>query len=231
MTLINNLASIDRGRCTACGTCAKICLYDAITLRGETMSAADVIDHVLRDEVFFMESGGGVTFSGGEPLFQEAFLISCLEEAKKNHLHTAVDTSGFASKRTIEAVIPLVDLFLYDLKGIDPIGHRRMTGVDNKIILENLLYLSDRNIPLWIRIPIVRGYNDSEDDLLDLTRFLRTVQFEQINLLEYHTVGSEKYSRLGIENQLETGGRPENETIALFRQTFEDQGWKVILGG
>ncbi len=207
------VATTDRGSCTGCGRCVAVCPRRARAVVGEVRTVADLIGEVDRDALFFDQSGGGVTFSGGEPLRQPEFLIASLRECKDRRIDTAVDTCGHAEGAVVEAVAELTDLFLYDIKLIDGRRHERATGVGNDVILENARRLAARGSRMWIRFPLVPGINDEEEDLAAVGRFVRDLpSAEAVQVLPYHEGGEAKRDRLE---------RPR-ETCAAEPPTRED---------
>ncbi|WP_236913734.1 glycyl-radical enzyme activating protein [Clostridium sp. Cult2] len=196
---VKGMVITDKGKCIECGHCTLVCYAEAREMAGKTMTVNQVVYEIVKDKDFYEQSGGGVTFSGGEPLMQPKFLIELLKEMKKRGIHTTVDTSGFASKQIIEEVSRYTSLFLYDLKHMNPIKHQKYTGMSNYIILENLRFLSEMNKEIIIRIPIIPRVNDSEEDLKAFRDFIKTLpNVKEVNLLAYHNMGEEKYNRLGI---------------------------------
>lgn len=196
---------------------------------GRTMTVADVLAAVLEDRIFYDQSGGGVTFSGGEPLAQPQFLAALLKACRAAGLHTAVDTCGYASEETLLAIARYTDLFLYDLKLIDPQQHAAETGQSSERILSNLAALGRLGAAIWIRVPLVPGVNDDAESLAALARAAAaTAGVRQVNLLPYHTLGTHK------------GRRPEEEvrpeplpttTVAAAARCFEAAGLRVCIGG
>ena len=165
---------------------------------GRIMSADEVMAEVRRDAVFYDSSGGGVTFTGGEPMMQADFLFALASAAHADGIHVAVDTSGFAPWAAFERMLPVVDLFLYDLKCIDSGRHRELTGVENRLMLENLLRLDRAGAKIWIRCPLVPGLNDSDGDLAALKEFVRRLRnMEKLEICPYHPLGIEKYAKFG----------------------------------
>ena len=189
--------------CERCGRCADACPTGARQLVGWSVTAREAIDAAERDRPFYEESGGGVSFSGGEPFFQAPFLLACLAEARRRNLHTVVETCGFASARSITEAAALTDLFLFDLKLLDPERHRRLIGVPLDPIIRNLRILDDAGAQLWIRVPLVPGYNDDERDLEALGRIVASLRgAPRLQLLPYHRLGSDKYARIGRESHM-----------------------------
>ena len=153
---------------------------------------------ILKDRSFYENSGGGVTFSGGECMLQIDFLFEMLRECKKNGLHTAIDTAGNLPYEFFERVFPYTDVFLYDVKCYDKDMHEKYTGSSNKKILENLERLLKSQIPVWIRIPVISGINDSAEEMKKIKTFLKSCGTpEKIELLPYHPLGENKYASLG----------------------------------
>ncbi len=209
---------IDRARCTACGACAEACPAAALELIGRPWTADALLAQLRKDEVFYETSGGGVTFSGGEPLQQVDFLAEILPRCKEAGLHVALDTCGALPWERFERVLPYVDLVLYDLKMLEATPHRKATGADNKVILENARSLAARGMPLWIRTPVIPGYTDALENIHAIGRFiteeLPTVQ--RWDLLAYTNLGRPKYHRLDRRYLLEDAPlltREEMETL------------------
>ncbi len=190
---------IDRARCQGCGTCAETCYAEALVLRGQRMTVAEVIAEVLKDRPFYENSGGGMTLSGGEPLFQPDFAIGLLRAAKAEGLHTCLDTSGLVAPEVLEAALEHVDLVLYDLKTTDQARHSRHTGCDNRQILENLRRVTSNGQAVKLRMPLVPGFNDRAEDMEAAARFIAGLKHAPpLEVLPYHKLGEGKYGALGI---------------------------------
>jgi len=184
--------------CTLCGACVDACPTEAIQMFGREMSVADVMNEVRRDRIFYDDSGGGVTISGGEPLMQPTFLKALLSACRDEYLRTAVDTSGFGDRDQLLEIAELTDLFLYDLKLADPEKHVTYTGVPNEKIIENLRLLGEVHGNIWVRIPIVPGINDSPEEMDALAGIILQIKsVQQVNLLAYHETAAHKFERLG----------------------------------
>jgi pyruvate formate lyase activating enzyme len=222
----------DPGLCRACGTCAEACYAGAREMVGREMSVAEVLEEVLKDRAFYEESRGGVSASGGEPLMQAEFLLELLKACKREGLHTALDTNGYAPWEKIEPLLPQVDLFLYDLKLMDEERHRQFTGASNQLILENLGRLSGRGASLHLRIPVIPEVNDDEENLLATAALARSLPgVKRVDLLPYHQAALAKYENLGQSYRL-TGTRPPAEERMLeLARMFLDSGLSVHLGG
>jgi pyruvate formate lyase activating enzyme len=218
--------------CTLCGECADACPTGARQIIGERKTVSEIMDVVLQDRIFYDDSGGGVTFSGGEPLTQPAFLKALLEACRAEGLRTAVDTCGFACTDVLLDIARLADLVLYDLKLMDDAKHRYYTGVSNVPILENLKALAAAHSNIWLRVPVIPGVNDSEANWRD-TAFLAMGlgNIRQVNLLPYHKIGLSKFRRLGKGYSLEDVEPPSAERMASAAKIFRDQGLTAKIGG
>jgi pyruvate formate lyase activating enzyme len=215
----------DPERCLRCGRCADACPTGARQLVGRTFSVDQVLAAVERDRPFYDESGGGVTFSGGEPLCQPGFLVACLAGAQRRGLHTAVDTSGFASPAALRKVTEVTNLFLYDLKVLDPDRHRQYTGVPLQPILRNLRMLDGARATVWLRVPLVPGYNDDRANLEAVGRLAVSLRYtRRLHLLPYHRLGAQKFTRVGRLDRLDEVEAPPPEAVeeaAAFLRTFD----------
>ncbi len=227
-----NLLELDNEKCDLCGKCADVCVYEALEIVGRKVSVKEVVDEVEKDKVFFEESGGGVTFSGGEPLLQPDFLDALLDEMKKRQIHVALDTCGYVSKEDLEKIIDKVDLILYDLKIMDDRKHKRYTGVSNRTILENLQIISEKEKEANVRIPLLSGINDDNRSIQTLIEYLRPLKnIRQISLLPYHRGGYEKSRRLRKEKILKIFHPPSVERVQKIKKILEDSGFTVKTGG
>lgn len=196
---------IDRERCNVCGVCAEACPSAALEVIGRRWTPEQLLEELLKDQVFYETSGGGVTFSSGEPMMQVDFLCEVLPLCKEAGLHIALDTCGAVSSERYQRVLDWVDLVLYDLKLMDPERHRAATGICNDLILQNARLLAARGVPLWIRTPVIPGYTDDPDNIRAIGRFIREAlpTVERWDLLAYTYLGRPKYHRLDIPYQLE----------------------------
>ena len=188
---------------------------------GKSVSIDELFKEITKETIFFNESGGGVTFSGGEPLMQANFLFEILKKCKHNNINTCIDTSGFASQKIFESIIPLTDLFLYDLKFLNNTKHKKYTGVSNEIILSNLKYLDSKQENVIIRIPIIPTINDLPEDINDFINFI--IGLENINdveLLAYHSIASNKYKKYGKQNKMLNIKEPTKEKMKNIQKSF-----------
>ncbi|MEI7899517.1 MAG: glycyl-radical enzyme activating protein [bacterium] len=215
LTLSGEGAVRDAARCVACGTCAEACPPEAITRVGREVEAAALVEEVVRDRVFFDESGGGVTFSGGEPLGQPGFLADMLTRCRWAGVHSAVDTSGFAPREVMLEIARRADLVLYDLKLLDSEQHRRFTGGANTDILENLRALCAEGIRVEIRMSMIPGITDTAENLDGAAAFLRSLpQRPSVRLLAHHHAAMSKYRRFGMKQKLGEIADPSPEHMA-----------------
>ncbi|MBN1858096.1 glycyl-radical enzyme activating protein [Candidatus Bipolaricaulota bacterium] len=220
----DGLARTDRGRCTGCGRCVEACPADARRIVGRRWSIQSLLQEIESDVLFYDQSGGGITLSGGEPLAQTAFAVALLTACRERRIHTAVDTCGHAPWTDVEALAAVTDLFLYDIKLIDAARHRELTGASNAQILNNLGRLDDTGGRIWIRYPLIPGLNDRADDLIalgDLVARLRHV--EAIHILPYHRGGLKKHERLGCPSTLQN--KQEAHSVAAA-----DHGREILRG-
>ena len=199
---------------------------------GKHYTVLQVMKEIEKDVVLFEESGGGVTFSGGEPLAQFEFLLKILKTCKKKELHTCVDTTGYVDKNKLAQVAEFTDLFLYDLKHIDDEEHIKFTGVSNKKILDNLVLLDELDKDVQIRYPLIPGMNEDEADLLRLLAFLQKLKHNYpVSILPYHKIGSHKYRRFGIEYKMDGIEEPSSEHVNNIKRFFETAGFETTVGG
>jgi pyruvate formate lyase activating enzyme len=223
--------TVDVNSCDMCGYCAGACCAQALQVVGRDMTVREVLDEVERDVVFYERSGGGVTFSGGEPLAQPEFLMELLNECKKAGLHTVVDTSGYADAGVLEALIPDVDLFLYDIKTVDEEAHMRLTGVSNKRVLDNLRMLFEKGSRVRIRYSVIPGVNDCDGDIDGLGLFLASLGSGiEVDLLPYHRVGVDKARRLAGRAEPEVFRIPPAGHLGSIRERLCRQGHEVKIG-
>ena len=202
-TVKNDAHTIDRSLCQACGKCVDACLQDALRITGEELSVPEVMETVMKDLAYYEESGGGLTVSGGEPMYQFEFTLDLLKAAKKNGLHTCLDTGGLAPQKNFKAVLPYVDLFLYDFKVTDPDKHKDLTQVSNDLIFENFVFLYNQNARIELRCPLVPWVNDGDDHLnklIEIKKFYTVL--EALTIMPYHNTGNAKYERYGYVNPM-----------------------------
>ena len=225
---INGRANTDRTLCDNCGICAEVCYNGARELLGSEMSVAQVMKEIERDVPFFDQSKGGVTFSGGEPLMQRKFLAEVLRACRAHDIHTVVDTSGYATWEVLESIRGDVNLFLYDLKSMDDERHKQYTGVSNELILENLRRLSVAGAQCVVRIPLIPGMNDDDENLRKSGEFLSKLEnVVAVDLMGYHEIAKGKYEALGMEYRLPETKSPSAEKLQSAAKMLEEFGLSV----
>jgi pyruvate formate lyase activating enzyme len=232
ITLTSEGIETDSAVCNLTGLCATVCPTTAIEMLGKQMSVEEIMAEIEKERVFFEQSGGGVTFSGGEPLLHAGFLVRLLEECGKKGVHRAVDTAGFVSTEILREVSRHTDLFLYDLKMMDPERHRKWTGVPNEKILENLQMLAAAGANIIIRIPLIGGVNDDPENIDETARFIASLSGEkrEVNLLPYHKIAQSKYKKLGRPDDFLRLNDPGKEAIEMAVRIFNEYGIKAIIG-
>jgi pyruvate formate lyase activating enzyme len=201
---------------------------------GKYYSVDDILEILEKERVFMDKSGGGVTFSGGEPMLQTDFLLAVLKACRSNGFHTAIDTSGYAPSESFKLVIPYTDLFLFDLKHLDEKAHSDLTGVSNTIILDNFRMLLGSSTEVMVRIPVIPGLNDDQDHIGRLRDFLMATKTEgltKISLLPYHKIGSSKYKKFNLPFRMGNVVTPSAGKMSELKEFFSTTGVKVKIGG
>jgi pyruvate formate lyase activating enzyme len=222
----------DRALCIQCGICTESCYAEAREVVGRRMTVTQVMAEIEKDLSFYDESGGGVTFSGGDPLLQRDFLLALLIACREKEIHTAVDTSGAFSWRTLDMIRPYVDLFLYDVKTMDDERHKHVTGVSNQLILHNLQALSALGHKIVLRLVVVPGVNDEEENIRRTAAFATTLpHLESVSLLPYHDTAVHKYANLDRVYPLPAVAAPETERMRHFAEILREYGLVVNIGG
>ena len=225
------LVKIDRTKCTSCFRCADACPQNALYRCGTEYTVEQVMDRVKRDLPFYKRSGGGVTVSGGECLWQPEFTLALLKACKEAGIHTAVDTTGYCKWEIMEKILPYADLFLYDLKQMDPDKHRRVIGVENERILDNARRLSKAGAKLQVRIPTIPMFNDNEASYRDFGKFILELgdAVETVQLLPYHNLGVVKWERLGRPGPALEAIPPTEEHMKELKNLLESMGVKNVV--
>jgi len=222
-------------RCTNCGSCTKVCPTNARRLIGKWVTVDEVLKVVSKDMVFYRRGGGGLTLGGGEPLMQPEFARELLQRAKYEYgLHTAIETSMYSSPEVMLEVLKYVDFIFADIKHIDPESHKKLTGVDNRVILNNIRLCVERFVSegkeFVIRVPIIPTLNDQKENLLSIANFLKSLKADvKVELLAYHELGKFKYKALSREYPLERTGikPPSKEYMQILKETLEKEGLQV----
>ena len=225
---IDGVHFLDRKKCLVCGTCVQECYSGALEIVGRESTVEEVMATVLRDRPFYEYSGGGMTLSGGEPTLQIDFCEALLRSAKDEGLNTGLETCGFSPYDRLERLLPLVDLFLFDLKETDSDLHRKYTGVGNKLILDTLRRLHEAKARLLLRCPIVPGLNDRADHFEALAQMARELpRLEGIEIMPYHALGTDKRERLGLD-QGAFYQVPEKATIEAWSRRLAESGVRMV---
>jgi pyruvate formate lyase activating enzyme len=220
-TIENGAMKIERENCTKCGRCVEECLNAANEIIGKEITADEVFREVMKDEMFYETSGGGITVTGGEPSYQPDFTLELLALSKNAGITLAIETCGTGSREFYEKCADLGATFLYDVKCIDPVRHKELTGADNAHILSNLQYLMDRGADIIIRLPLVPGCNDSDEDIANLCAFLteNKNRYRYAEIMPYHTLGIDKSEKLGMTTTYNHNSATDEEIthwISLF---------------
>ena len=226
-TVNGGVHEFDKSKCVACGKCEEACPKEALFLFGKTVSASDILPALLEDKIFFDGSNGGVTISGGEPLMQHEFTAELLKLLKENGVHTALDTCLYASRESLDAVLPYVDIFLIDIKAIDKDVHKECTGVTNEIILDNLRYIDSLGKAYEIRIPYVPSQNSMEIE--KIADFITTLEnADRVKLLAYHDLSRTKYSALEMEYTMGDTAVPTKDEYEVAFEILKSRGINAI---
>jgi glycyl-radical enzyme activating protein len=230
--IVDGVHIYDRSLCDLCGECVDACLYEALKLAGQTQTVDQIMATILRDRLFYEQSGGGLTISGGEPMLQADFTLALLQAARAEGIHTCLDTCGWASQRAFEQVLPFVDLFLFDFKASDPAAHKELTGVSNELILSNLDFLVRKGASIRLRCPLIPGINDTPEHLEGIASLhQRYPGLDGIDLMAYHNVGNAKYERYRLKNPLPDLKTTDESTKQAWLETLHALGCeKAALG-
>lgn len=234
ITLRDGRSWTDRARCTGAGACVEVCPQGARSLMGRVASVDDIFQEVSEDAIFYQESGGGVTLSGGDPLAQPEFALAILKRCKEAGYHTTLDTCGFASWHAVETIMPYVDLVLYDFKHMDPDKHKQYTGFSNEPILRNAKGIHhELKVPMRARYAVIPGYNDGVENATALADFIANELDRSIpvDLLPFHKYGGAKYQRLERVDELADTSPPSEAALTALRDIFLSRGLTAKIGG
>lgn len=219
----------DRQICDLCGKCAEVCHAGAISLVGEYISAGEVVKRILRDKLMYINSGGGVTLSGGEPTTQLAFSHEILKRCKTEKLHTAIETCGYAPWESYETLLGSVDLFLFDIKLMDEQKHQYYTGTGNQLIQENFRRLIKMGKKVIARYPMIPGVNTDDQDILKMREFLKDSCAVEVHLLPYHKLGINKYASLDLPYQMNDTPLLDADDINRIKENLDIPGIKIVI--
>ncbi len=234
--LVDGKPTTDACKCILCGDCVEACPVAAREIIGRQTSVVEVMAEIRKDIIFYDQSGGGVTFSGGEPLMQPEFLLALLNQCRSEDIHTAVDTTCYARTATVRRVAEVANLFLCDVKHMDPDKHERYTGVRNELILDNIRMLAEMGKRIFVRVPIVPGFNDDQENIGRTAEFVRSLQtVVKIDILPYNRGGLEKSVRLTAETDdrvsLLQASPPGNSRMEEIAEALRAYGFQVKIGG
>lgn len=226
------LDTIDRNRCDNCGRCVDVCIYGGLGIQGTVMDVDQLFREIEKDSAAYRRSGGGVTFSGGELTLQADYVSRVLARCRRVFFHTAIETCGFTRWENLKKLLPHVKLLYFDLKHMDDAVHRQITGVSNRVILENAAKAA-RLCPMIIRIPVVPGLNDTASNIEATARFAAGLgeNLQRIELLPYHNLGASSYRRLGREYALDEVPPQTAERMTALKELVEACGVVAQVGG
>ena len=234
-SIVDGKLVFDRDKCTACGVCTDWCIKEAREIAGKEYTVDELVKEAKKDQIFYEQSGGGVTLSGGEVMAQNIDYIEQLcKRLHREGISVFIDTSGYTKYENLKRLIPFADVFLYDIKAIDSEEHKDYIGVDNALILENLVKLSNDGAGIYARLPIIGKVNATDGYINSVIRFLEDnhVKVQQVNLLPYHDIGKGKYASLDRPYDEASMVKPDKELMEHFKTMFEEHGFtKVLIGG
>ncbi|MBI9012814.1 MAG: glycyl-radical enzyme activating protein [Clostridiales bacterium] len=227
--------TFNQDKCIGCNSCdgfvyPEPCPSEALEYVGKPYTVEELMVEILKDHIFYEQSKGGVTFSGGEPLMQSDFLLEVLKSCKEHDIHTTIDTTGFAPWKHIEKLLPYVDLFLYDIKHTNSEMHEKLTGVPNALILENFKKIIRTN-HVYLRLILIKDINDDEKHMTEVLRLIDGEYVDQINILPYHNYAENKYNHLMIDSKFIEFEKPTEEKLKSFVRFFESHGIDTYIGG
>lgn len=227
VTLDEDGVHIDRKSCDRCGKCVEACIQGALRMSGTKMTVEEVYNVVKRDMDYYRLSGGGLTCSGGEILMQADFVAELFKRCRKNGIHTCADTSGFGSQQDMEIILAYADLVYYDLKHMDPAEHKKLCGQSNDLILKNLALVVEKAIPIVIRVPLIPGYNDSDENITAIAKTVAELNKGiSVNILPYHRYGENKYRMIDMKYRLKDVKYPTEKELDKAKQIIESFGLK-----
>lgn len=220
---------LDRSLCNACGLCVEVCPSEARVMSGRLVTVDEVLEVVKKDALFYRNSGGGVTASGGEPTSQPQFLLALFRKCQESNIHTVLDTCGYVRWEILKEILEYTELVFFDIKHMVSAKHKEYTGVDNKLILENAKKIVALGKPIRIRIPLIPGFNDSAENISRTAHFVTKLGISEIDLLPYHQFGRNKYARLGLIYKLNNLESYQQEQIDKIKNEYESSGIQVTI--
>ena len=221
---------IDRALCNACGDCASSCPASALEVIGKRYTVDELAAKALQDRIFYQKSGGGITLSGGEASLQADFSVALMERLRRERIHLTLDTCGGTKWPTLQRLVNLADLVLYDLKIMDSVKHQKFTGIPLNLVLENACKISKTGKPIWVRTPIIPGVNDTKENIKQTVRFIKKnlPTVERYDLLAFNNTCASKYQRLGLNWNLENEGLVLEDTMEKLASTAKDEGLDFV---
>jgi pyruvate formate lyase activating enzyme len=218
---------IDRKSCNTCGVCVPVCVPEALKISGQKMSIEEVFKLVKKDIDYYEVSGGGLTCSGGEILAQPEFVAALFQRCREVSIHTCADTSGWGSREAMETILEYCDLVYFDLKHMDAAEHKRLCGQSHDLILNNLALIAREKIPVVLRVPLIPGCNDSEENIAAIAETAaRLLKDAPVHILPYHRYGTNKYRMLDMKYPLENAECPAPEDLDRAKKIIESFGLK-----
>ena len=224
LSMTENGIRVEHDKCTGCLECEKVCPGRALSHEGDLKTVKEVFDICMQDEIFYEDSGGGVTISGGEGMVQPDFVCSLVDMLKEKGIHTAIETTGSVASEVFQRVAPKFDLLLFDVKHHDSQKHKAGTAVGNELIVENLRWAKQQGIEILPRLPVIPGFNDSLEDAAGIAALLKDIGLEKIQLLPFHQMGERKYEFLGRNYELKEIPMLHREDLEQYREEFLKAG-------
>ena len=224
---------MDTEKCNFCGSCLDYCINCARAISGKEYSVQELMKELEKDRTFYEQSNGGITLSGGEPMtsLQIEFVERIVDECHRKGISVMIDTCGYAPYENYKRINDKVDMYLYDIKHMDPVKHKIYTGVDNALILENLKRLSQDKLKINLRLPLIEGVNTDEENIRATINMAKTIDVYQVNLLPYHDIAKDKYSRLNILYDEKNMATPSKERMEWIKEQFENNKFNTRIGG
>lgn len=231
LSIVNNRINIDRTICDKCGDCISACYHDSLKFAGKWYTLEGLMDELLKDEMYFIVSGGGVTIGGGEPLFQQTFLKELIKQCHNRCLCTAIETCGYIDSINFKTIIDEIDMLLMDLKHMNDKKHIEWTGVSNKLILKNWEIVSKNMKNVVCRVPIIPGFNDNESEIKEIVDFISSIGIKKMHLLPYHRLGENKYELIGANYFMKNVIPPSNKKMDTLLSIAKLAGLNAQIGG
>ncbi|MBC3901681.1 MAG: glycyl-radical enzyme activating protein [Firmicutes bacterium HGW-Firmicutes-4] len=229
---MENPSRVIQKKCTHCGKCVEVCYAGALNMAGEEKTVEMVLSELKKDAIYYRNSGGGITFSGGEPFFQQEFFEQLLMGCRSIGWHTTIETTGVATEKGLNRILPLVDLVFMDIKHMDDQKHQLYTGTSNKTVLKNAKIIAKTGVPMIVRIPVIPEVNDDLMNIQATADFVRSLEsVKELQLMPYHRLGQNKYDYLGREYALNEIKPANKASIDQLKEAVEAYGLKCSIGG